>query len=171
MLVYTTYWPKQSWQHKVVGGTKRVRPDAPRSSVFSRCSRKISEQRLGKMLTKLARHTPPPTHVHTPRTRNMARLTALHPSYPSLRRQFALSAPVRLLSSHSPSPPPHHQRQRPSFITSLRVGLVKHVAHSTVQASEMGLSVVPALKARVMAVEFVKNNPRIKAMLDHPAGP
>lgn len=35
----------------------------------------------------------------------------------------------------------------------------------------MGLSVVPALKARVMAVEFVKNNPRIKAMLDHPAGP
>ena len=35
----------------------------------------------------------------------------------------------------------------------------------------MGIGVVPALKARVLAVEFVKNNPRIKALLDHPAGP
>lgn len=35
----------------------------------------------------------------------------------------------------------------------------------------MTLSIVPALKARVLAVEFVKNNPRIKALVDHPAGP
>lgn len=35
----------------------------------------------------------------------------------------------------------------------------------------MTLSIVPALKARVMAVEFIKNNPRLKALVDHPAGP
>jgi hypothetical protein len=35
----------------------------------------------------------------------------------------------------------------------------------------MTLSIVPALKARVLAVEFVKNNPRLRALVDHPAGP
>lgn len=35
----------------------------------------------------------------------------------------------------------------------------------------MTLSIVPALKARVLAVEFIKNNPRLRALVDHPAGP
>lgn len=35
----------------------------------------------------------------------------------------------------------------------------------------MTLSIVPALKARVLAVEFIKSNPRLKALVDHPAGP
>ena len=35
----------------------------------------------------------------------------------------------------------------------------------------MTFSIVPALKARVLAVEFIKNNPRLKALVDHPAGP
>jgi len=35
----------------------------------------------------------------------------------------------------------------------------------------MALGVVTALKARLLAVGFIKNNPRVKAVLDHPAGP
>ncbi len=41
----------------------------------------------------------------------------------------------------------------------------------TGKAGRMTLSIVPALKARVLAVEFVKNNPRLRALVDHPAGP
>ena len=33
------------------------------------------------------------------------------------------------------------------------------------------ISVVPALKARVLAIEFIKKNPKLTALLDHPAGP
>jgi hypothetical protein len=32
-------------------------------------------------------------------------------------------------------------------------------------------SVVPALKARVLAMEFIKSNPKLYSLLDHPAGP
>lgn len=39
------------------------------------------------------------------------------------------------------------------------------------QHQGMTLSIVPALKARVLAVEFIKNNPRLRALVDHPAGP
>ncbi len=93
------------------------------------------------------------------------RFTPFSPLSPQVFH-FRCSRPS-LLSLHRLCLLIHHQR--PS--SSSCVGLVLHVAHSSLEVSEMGLSVVPALKARVMAVEFVKNNPRIKAMLDHPAGP
>jgi hypothetical protein len=32
-------------------------------------------------------------------------------------------------------------------------------------------SVVPALKARVLAIEIIKRNPKLVALLEHPAGP
>ena len=33
------------------------------------------------------------------------------------------------------------------------------------------ISVVPALKARILAIDFISKNPRLTALLDHPAGP
>lgn len=35
----------------------------------------------------------------------------------------------------------------------------------------MSFSVVPLLKARVMAIKFVQNNPKVQELLNHPAGP
>jgi len=32
-------------------------------------------------------------------------------------------------------------------------------------------SIVPGLKARTLALAFVKSNPKVAAFLDHPAGP
>lgn len=33
------------------------------------------------------------------------------------------------------------------------------------------VSVVPALKARVLAMAFVKNNAKLQGFIEHPAGP
>jgi hypothetical protein len=35
----------------------------------------------------------------------------------------------------------------------------------------MSFSVVPVLKARVMALKFVQKNPKVQEILNHPAGP
>lgn len=32
-------------------------------------------------------------------------------------------------------------------------------------------SIVPRLQARVLSTEFVANNPQLKSLLNHPAGP
>jgi hypothetical protein len=33
------------------------------------------------------------------------------------------------------------------------------------------LGIVPKLQAQVVAVPFIANNPRVKGLLEHPAGP